>query len=107
MGNTLDPSYLNSWVARIYIHKQIGPFMHAYREKLKLYDKMYKARAIMKMYAPNTQHFSGPNPKKVTRAEKVVIRTAKQLDRISRHLKWETSHFFRFGNKKNEEEEEE
>ena len=105
--NTLDPSYLNSWVVGVYIHKQIGPFMHAYREKLKLYDKMYKARAIMKMYAPNTQHFSGPNPKKVTRAEKVVIRTAKQLDRISRHLKWETSHFFRFGNKKNEEEEEE
>ena len=105
--NTLDPSYLNSWVARIYIHKQIGPFMHAYREKLKLYDKMYKARAIMKMYAPNTQHFSGPDSKKVKRAERIVIRTAKQLDRITRHLKWETSHLFRSGNKKENKEEEE
>ena len=104
--NTLDQSYMNSWVACVYIHKEIGPFMHAYREKLKLYDKMYKARAIMKMYAPNTQHFSGPNPTKVKRAEKIVIRTAKQLDRITRHLKWETSHFFRSGKKKSDEDDE-
>lgn len=84
-----NPVFHKTWVADVILHRELGPFLRAFKKKIPWMDVIYEQRSRMKMYANNTPHAKGPNPKKYKRAEKKLIKAMKKIDRISRHVEWE------------------
>lgn len=66
--HTGDPIYLNTWVAEVYLHKKIGSFINIFKNKKSMTNKLYRARAQVKMYGPSTVHAKGYNEKKYRKA---------------------------------------
>ena len=59
IGNTNEPMHLDTWVAECVLHKGIGHFIASFKDKQHLMEKLYRARARMKMYAENSPHTGG------------------------------------------------
>ena len=49
-------------------------------------DSLHRARAKMKMYAVDTPHDHGPNPKKFEQAEQEMIEIGMHIDKMSGHV---------------------
>lgn len=79
-GNAL---LLGTWVAECVLHKGIGAFVSDFKSKAHVMEKMYRARATMKMYAENSPHKDGHNLVLFQRAEKVVQATGALIDEIT------------------------
>lgn len=79
-GNEL---FLGTWVAECVLHKGIGAFISDFKNKAHVMDKMYRARATMKMYAENSPHKDGHNLALFQRAEKAVHETGALIDAIT------------------------
>jgi hypothetical protein len=48
--------HMNTWVAECMLHKSIGRFISSFKDKIYLMDKLFRARAKMKMFAENSPH---------------------------------------------------
>lgn len=79
-GNAL---LLGTWVAECILHKKIGAFVLDFKNKAHVMEKMYRARATMKMYAENSPHKDGHNLSLFKKAEKVVHATGALIDEIT------------------------
>lgn len=66
--HTGDPIYLNTWIAEAYLHKQLGQFIDMFKSKMEMTNRLYRARAQVKMYGPNTVHAKGYNERKYKKA---------------------------------------
>ena len=75
--------YRNTWVADIVVHKKIGKYIRAFKHKGHIMESLHRARAKMKMYAPNTPHASGPNPKLYGNAEDEMMEVGTAIDKMS------------------------
>ncbi len=81
--NSQQSLYMNSWIADISLHKNIGRFISAFNEQDVLMKELMKQRARMKMYGTNTPHAKGPKPGKYFKAEQEMMRLAQQLDQMA------------------------
>lgn len=80
-GNSI---YLNTWVSECVLHKRIGGFLAAFKNKQHLTDKLYHYRALMKMYSENTPHQDGPKRKNYLRAEKQMQIAAVHVENVAK-----------------------
>jgi len=78
--HTGDPIYLNTWIAEVYLHKQIGNFINIFKNKQEMTNKLYRSRAQVKMYGPNTVHAKGYNEK---RHQKALLQHDKLASQIA------------------------
>jgi hypothetical protein len=62
--NTGNPIYKGTWVAEVTIFTRIGSMIKAFKNKKRLMNDLLRYRAQMKMYADNTSHAGGPNPRR-------------------------------------------
>lgn len=88
--NSNDMMHYNTWIAECIVHKGIGGFISAFKAKQHILQKLYRARAKMKMYAENSSHADGHNLSLFQAAEKDVLATAKLIDHLTEHniKKW-------------------
>ena len=84
--NSLQSMYMNSWIADICIHKEIGRFIEAYTMRSQMMLDLQAARARMKMYAPNTPHAHGPNEKLWAKNEYKMLEIGRKMDQFSEKL---------------------
>lgn len=90
IDHTGDKLHLNTWIAECIIHKGIGGFISAFKSKQHILQKLYRARAKMKMYAENSPHADGHNAKLFEMAEKEMIAMSHLIDNVTEHnvKKW-------------------
>lgn len=81
--NTGKPYYAGSWVAETVIYQTISKLISAFKAKQSILKNLQRARAKMKMYAPDTSHAYGPNPWRHARAEKDMLHYGQQLDELT------------------------
>lgn len=58
-------------LSQVILHKKIGSFISEFKSKDHVMQKMYKARAKMKMYAENTSHADGHNLPRYEKARNI------------------------------------
>ena len=77
---------IGTWVAEVTIHRKIGHLLGGFRQKQQLMERLYRHRAEMKMYHLETPNAKGHNRKKYKRAEKSMLRVAKQIDKLTKRI---------------------
>jgi len=83
IGNTKNQMHMNTWVAECTLHKGIGGFISTFKDKQYLMDKLYRARANMKMYAENSPHLGGHRLGRYRSAEKAMLKTGAKIDDLT------------------------
>eukprot|EP01034_Spumella_vulgaris_P032925 gene32925-40642_t len=78
-----DGMLVGTWVAECIIHKSIGAFISAFKDKQHVMEKLYRCRAQMKMYAENSCHAAGHNLPRFLRAEQAMIHTGTVIDKLT------------------------
>lgn len=86
ISNSRNPVYQGTWIAECTLHKKIGRFITAFKDKQELMEDIYRYRAQMKMFADNTAHMKGPNPSRYARAEKRMCAAGAALDLYTENL---------------------
>lgn len=84
VGNTDDPMYYSSWVAEVAMARRNGHRLRTYLLNSSKTAMLKRARAKMKMYAPNTslQQGEGANPIKYERYEKELDKIGGEMAQI-------------------------
>ena len=80
---TQQQETVGTWIAECVVHRKIGHYIRAFREKQYLMEQLYRHRAEMKMYSNDTPNARGPRPSKYLKAEKKMLKIGKKIDKLS------------------------
>eukprot|EP01031_Cornospumella_fuschlensis_P028902 gene28902-34878_t len=80
-GNSQHTIYLNTFVADVFITRNLYPLLLLYKYKQQKQLSLYRLRALMKMTAAHTPHPKGYNEEKNRDYEEEMLRIARGLDR--------------------------
>jgi hypothetical protein len=61
----------------------MGAFIHAFKDKEKLSQKLLRSRAMIKMYSEGTKHIGGHNEKKRKYWEDNMLDTGAEMEKIT------------------------
>lgn len=75
--------HVGTWVSECTLFKRIGRYIGAFQEHEGLTTKLFRARALMKMYSEGTALATGPDPRRYAEAEEKMLRASMRLDKIA------------------------
>ncbi len=103
--NTGNPVYLGTWISELFIFHKMGAFIHAFKAKEKLTNKLLRSRAMIKMYSEGTKHMGGHHEKKRLHWEDNMLSTGAEIEKITLKVMNDTRKDIVYNNKIHEEEE--
>lgn len=102
--NTNNNRYLGTWVAELFIFHKMGAFIHAFKDKEKLTEKLLRSRAMIKMYSEGTKHIGGHNEKLRRYWENKMLDTGAEIEKITLKVMNNTRNDIVYNKKIHEEE---
>jgi len=81
--NTGKSYYIGTWVAETIIYQTLSKLIAAFKAKQSVMKNLQRARARMKMYADDTPHANGPDPRRYAKAEHDMLYYGHKLDELT------------------------